>query len=45
VRAARETTDAAAQAWQQVGACLARHEPGAAYAGSGYAASTSFLRS
>jgi hypothetical protein len=44
VRAARESTAAAAQAWEQVGACLGRHEPGAAYASSGYAASTSFLR-
>jgi hypothetical protein len=44
VRRARESTAVAAQAWQQVGAGLARHAPGAAYASSGYAASTSFLR-
>jgi hypothetical protein len=44
VRAARESTAAAAQAWQQVNAGLGRHEPGAGYASTGYAASTSFLR-
>ena len=44
VRAARESTAAAAQAWEQVGARLGRHAPGAAYASGGYAASMSFLR-
>ena len=44
VRLARESTAAAAQAWQQVDARLGRHAPGTAYASSGHAASMSFLR-